>query len=157
VKERLLYDDYMSMLGQGSMASQKLLFPEELTLSEDDFQLLAEHEVEFAALGFDMTLKDDCRVVLGGVPASVVGEQADTLLYDLLHEVGLQGDAKERMRSDMARVMAYRASRLQQGITEAEAQDMLSRLGKCENYSFTPSGKSIMAEITLEELKSKLS
>ena len=156
-KERLLYDDYMSMLGQGSMASQKLLFPEELTLSEDDFQLLAEHEVEFAALGFDMTLKDDCRVVLGGVPASVVGEQADALLYDLLHEVALQGDAKERMRSDMARVMAYRASRLQQGVTETEAQDMLSRLGKCENYSFTPSGKSIMAEITLEELKSKLS
>ena len=156
VKERLLYDDYMSMLGQGSMASQKLLFPETLTLAEDDFSLLAEHEVEFSALGFDMSLQDDCRVVLNGVPASVVGEQADTLLYELLHEVELQGDAGERMRSDMARVMAYRASRLQQGITAAEAQDMLDRLCRCENYSFTPSGKSIMAELTLEELKSKL-
>ena len=155
-KERLLYDDYMAMLGAGSMASQRLLFSETLTLSEDDYQLLMEHEVEFAALGFDMSLHDDCRVELHGVPVSVVGEQADTLLYDLLHEVELQGDARERMRSDMARVMASRAARVDQNITSGEAQDMLDRLCNCENYSFTPSGRSIMAEITLEELKSKL-
>ena len=156
VKERLLYDDYIAMLGAGSMASQRLLFPEVLTLAEDDYQLLSEHEVEFAALGFDMTLQGDGRVELQGVPSSVVGEQADTLLYDLLHDVQLSGDAVERMRSDMARVMASRAARIPGNITATEAQDMLDRLCKCENYSFTPSGRSIMAEITLEELKSKL-
>ena len=156
VKERLLYDDYIAMLSAGSMASQRLLFPEVLTLAEDDYQLLSEHEVEFAALGFDMTLQGDGRVELQGVPSSVVGEQADTLLYDLLHDVQLSGDAVERMRSDMARVMASRAARIPGNITAAEAQDMLDRLCKCENYSFTPSGRSIMAEITLEELKSKL-
>ena len=156
VKERLLYDDYIAMLGAGSMASQRLLFPEVLTLAEDDYQLLSEHEVEFAALGFDMTLQGDGRVELQGVPSSVVGEQADTLLYDLLHDVQLSGDAVERMRSDMARVMASRAARIPGNITATEVQDMLDRLCKCENYSFTPSGRSIMAEITLEELKSKL-
>ncbi len=156
VKERLLYDDYMAMLGAGCMASQRLLFAEVLTLAEDDYQLLAEHEVEFAALGFDLSLQGDGQVELLGVPSSVVGEQADTLLYDLLHEVELNGNARERMHSDMARVMASRAARLQGNITATEAQDMLDRLCKCENYSFTPSGRSIMAEITLEELKSKL-
>ena len=155
-KERLLYDDYITILGAGSMASQKLLFPERLTLSEDDYQLLAEHEVEFAALGFDMQLEGAGEVVLSGVPSSIVGEQADTLLYDLLHEVELHGQAQERMRSDMARVMAVRSSRVQSNMTVEQVMDMLQRLSKCENYTFTPSGKTIMAELSVEEIKSRL-
>ncbi len=157
VKERLLYDDYIAMLGAGSMASQKLLFPERLTLAEHDYELLAEHEVEFAALGFDVQLEGEGEVMLHGVPSSVVGEQADTLLYDLLHEVELSGEAKERMRSDMARVMAVRGSRLQRNLTSEQVMDMLSRLSACENYSFSPSGKPIMTELTVEDIKSKLS
>ena len=156
-KERLLYDEYMSMLGVGAAPSQQLLFPERLVLSVEDYALLREHEVEFAALGFDVQLEGEGEVMLHGVPSSVVGEQADTLLYDLLHEVELSGEAKERMRSDMARVMAVRGSRLQRNLTSEQVMEMLSRLSACENYSFSPSGKPIMTELTVEDIKSKLS
>ena len=156
-KERVLYDSYIKQLGIGSMASQKLLFPERLTLDEDDYQLLAEHEVEFVALGFELSLLSDGVVELTAIPSSITGEQADTLLYELLQEVASQGNATERMRSDMARVMAVRGSRIaEQGLKSDEAMAMLQSLAKCENYSFTPSGRSIMAPLTTEELKSKL-
>ena len=156
-KERILYDSYIKQLGVGSMASQKLLFPESLTLDEGDYQLLAEHEVEFAALGFELSLQPDGVVELNAIPSSITGEQADTLLYELLQEIASQGNATERMRSDMARVMAVRGSRLsEQGLTSEEAMAMLQSLAKCENYSFSPSGRSIMAPLTTEELKSKL-
>ena len=155
-KERVLYDDYITMIGAGSMASQRLLFPERLILSEDDYALLSEHEVEFAALGFDLTLGEECAVELNAIPSSIVGEQADEVIYELLREVE-SGDAGERMRSDMARVMAVRGSRLpSRGLTVEEAMDMLQRLAACENYSFSPSGKAIMAEFTVEDIKSKL-
>ena len=155
-KERVLYDDYITMIGAGSMASQRLLFPERLILSEDDYALLSEHEVEFAALGFDVTMGDECAVELNAIPSSIVGEQADEVIYELLREVE-SGDAGERMRSDMARVMAVRGSRLSsRGITTEEAMDMLKRLAACDNYSFSPSGKAIMAELTIDDIKSKL-
>ena len=81
---------------------------------------------------------------------------ADEVIYELLREVE-SGDAGERMRSDMARVMAVRGSRLpSRGLTVEEAMDMLQRLTACENYSFSPSGKAIMAEFTVEDIKSKL-
>lgn len=156
VKERLLYDGYMAMLQSGSCASQKLLFPEELTLSDDDFALLREHEVEFAALGFDMELKGEGRVVVCGIPANVMAEQIDGLLYELLREVESSNDAYTRIKEDMARVMAVKGSRQVAKVTREEAQEILNRLCECENYSFSPSGKPIMAELTLEELKSKL-
>ncbi|MBE6204547.1 MAG: DNA mismatch repair endonuclease MutL [Rikenellaceae bacterium] len=156
-KERLLYDEYMSMLGVGAAPSQQLLFPERLLLSVEDYALLREHEVEFAALGFDIHLKEDCEVELCGIPSSIVGEGADTLLYDLLREVEASGDARERMREDMARMMAVRASRqLARQLSVREAEELLGRLSAAENYSYSPSGKAIMAELTIEELKAKL-
>lgn len=155
-KERLLYDGYMAMLKGGSCASQRLLFAEELILSEDDYALLSQHEVEFAALGFDMQLMGDGRVLLEGVPANVAAEQADGLMYELLREVEADADAQSRMKEDMARVMAVKGSRQIQRPSREEAQDMLGRLCECENYSFSPSGKPIMAELTIDEIKSKL-
>ncbi len=155
-KERILYDGYMAMVGTGSVASQRLLFAERLTLSEDDYSLLEENEVEFAALGFEINLVGDGVVELTAIPSSIVGEQADEVLYELLREVE-SGNASERMRSDMARVMAVKGSRLSpKGITSEEATELLQRLCTCENYSFSPSGKAIMAELTIEDIKSKL-
>ena len=155
-KERILYDSYMAMIGAGSMASQRLLFPERLTLSEDDFVLLSETEVEFAALGFELNLVGDGVVELNAIPSSIVGEQADEVLYELLREVE-SGDVAERMRSNMARVMAVKGSRLSsKGITAEEAMEVLQHLCACDNYSFSPSGKAIMAEFTIEDIKAKL-
>lgn len=155
-KERVLYDSYVAMIGAGSMASQRLLFPERLTLTEDDYALLSEHEVEFVALGFEINFVGDSVVELNAIPSSIVGEQADEVLYELLREVEV-GDAGERMRCDMARVMAVKSSRLSsKGISSEEAMEMLERLCACENYSFSPSGKAIMAEFTIEDMKAKL-
>lgn len=157
VKERLLYDGYISMLKGGSCASQRLLFAEELILSTDDYALLTQHEVEFAALGFDMRLMGEGRVSLEGVPASIAAEQADGLMYELLREVASNEDAQHRMREDMASVMAVKGSRQIARPTREEAQDMLNRLCECDDYSFSPSGKPIMAELTMDEIKTKLS
>lgn len=156
-KERILYDSYMAALGHGSYASQQLLFPENLELSTDDFTLLQEHLEEFAALGFDLQLERSGKVLVCGVPANVVGDNVDSLLYDLLREVEQSGDVVERMRESMARVMAQSASRnVGRNISTDEAVALLGQLCECENYSFSPSGKAIMAELTAEELREKL-
>lgn len=156
-KERVLYDGYISSMWRGGCASQKLLFPEALTLSEDDYQLLEEHLVEFVALGFDIELLGEGRVELRGVPSSSVGDESDRLLYDLLQEVSQAGSAVDKMREDMVRVMAVRGSRaMGRSVLREDAEYLLRQLSECENYTYTPSGKVIMSEMTLQELKNKL-
>lgn len=157
-KERVLYDGYMSMLGHGSCPSQQLLFAETLILSIDDYELLSENEVEFTALGFDMELQGDGRVELRGIPSSVMGEQADKLIYELLRELESKVDLGQHLLSRMAQVMARRGSVLSSRIlSRAEVEQLLEGLRQCENYSFSPSGKQIMAELTQDDIKSKLS
>ena len=157
-KERVLYDSYLSSMGRGDCASQKLLFAEIMMLSEDDYQLLEEHQVEFAALGFDIELLGEGKMELRGVPSSSVGDEADRLLYDLLREVAQAGSAADKMREDMVRVMAVRGSRaMSRNVLREEAEFLLQQLSQCDNYTFSPSGKIIMSEMTLQELKNKLS
>jgi DNA mismatch repair protein MutL len=101
--------------------------------------------------------------------AVVVEQNPASELQDAMEELSMQfeeksakklgerklGEAKSRMQSDMARVMAVRGSRLQRNLTSEQIMEMLSRLSTCENYSFTPSGKPIMTEFTIEDIKSK--
>ncbi len=156
-KERILYDTYMTASTHGGYASQQLLFPESLELSIDDHSLLQEHLEEFAALGFDLQMEQGGRVLMRGIPANIVGDDADSLLYELLREVEQSGDVVERMRENMARIMAQNASRgVGRNTSTEEAAALLNRLCECENYSFSPSGKAIMAELTTEELRTKL-
>lgn len=157
-KERILYDRYIAALSCGAASSQQLLFPEVLTLSLSDYSLLEEFAEEFAALGFDLQLQGEGRVQVCGVPSSIVGQSADSLLYELLREAEQRGNMAEKMREDMARVMAVSGSRnIGHNITGEAATQLLQQLCECENYSFTPSGKAIMAELTAEELRTKLS
>lgn len=157
-KERVLYESLMQSVRGAGAASQRLLFPEKLTLSLDDYQLLEEHLVEFVALGFDAQLMGDGNVELAGVPSSMVGESVDTLLYDLLREVEQSGNVVERIREDMVRLMAVKGSRrVGKGMSSIEAKQLVDDLLRCENYSFSPSGKPIIAELTADDLRLKLS
>ena len=157
-KERTLFDSLMRSVGAASVASQRLLFPESLTLSLDDYQLLDEHMAEFSALGFEVELAGHGNVLLRGVPSSMIGESADNLLYDLLREVEHSGNVAEKVREDMVRLMAVKGSRrVGKGMSSVEASALVDELLSCDNYSFSPSGKPILSELTTDELKLKLS
>ena len=157
-KERVLYDGYMAMLSCGSCPCQQLLFAETLILQMEDYDLLSENEVEFSALGFDLELQGEGKVELRGIPSSVMGEQADKLIYELLRELESNADLGRHLHSRMAQVMARRGSAISsRSLSKAEVMELLGRLWECDNYSFSPSGKPIMVELTQEDIKAKLS
>ncbi|MCI5718617.1 MAG: DNA mismatch repair endonuclease MutL [Alistipes sp.] len=157
-RERIVYDGCMAAVGCSAVPSQELLFPERLVLSENDYALLAEHAAELAAVGFHLEPSGDCAVEMRGIPSCVDAEQADSLLFDLLREIEGSGDAGERMREEMVRTIASRAARSTvRGLSREETANLLRQLCECENFSFSPSGKAIMTDLTADDLKAKLS
>lgn len=156
-RERILYENYLRMLGHGASVSQQLLFPERLELSEDEYALLEEHAVEFAALGFDLDLPGGGVVEVKGTPADLPADAVDRLLFELLQAfaapVSLQELRRERIAATMARAGAKNAPRT---LTREEAQMLLDQLSATGNISFSPSGKIVTAEITPEDLRAKL-
>jgi DNA mismatch repair protein MutL len=156
-QEQLTYENYLQRLQNSSSVSQQLLFPQTLTLSNDDYSLLEENEVEFASLGFDIHFAGDGNIELNGIPADADSSEADVLIYELLRIFDTPASAIEQHRHNLAATMARNITRrASTSMSNEEAQALLERLAQSNNRSFTPSGKAIMAEISLEDLRNKL-
>ncbi len=156
-RERVLYEEYLRMLGHGSAVSQQLLFPERLLLSGDEYALLEEHAVEFAALGFDLDLCGAGAVEVKGTPADLPADSVDQLLFDLLQVFATPVSLADVRREKIAAVMAVSGAKCgMRNLSREEAAVLLDRLAQTGNVSFTPSGKTILAEITPEDLRAKL-
>ena len=156
-RERILYEDYLRMLGNGSSVSQQLLFPERLVLSGDEYALLEENAVEFASLGFDIDFCGEGAVEVKGTPADMPADAVDKLLFELLQAfatpVSLADVRREKIAAVMARSGSKGAGRM---LSREEAAALLVQLADTGSFSFSPSGKAITAEITPEDLRAKL-
>ena len=156
-RERILYEDYLKMLGNGSSVSQQLLFPERLVLSGDEYALLEENAVEFASLGFDIDFAGEGTIEVKGTPADMPADAVDQMVYDLLQAfstpVSLAGQRREKIAAVMARGGAKGIPR---NMSRDEAAVLLAQLAATGNFSFSPSGKAITAEITPEDIRTKL-
>jgi len=156
-RERVLYEDYLQLLGHGSAAGQQLLFPERLELSGDEYALLEENAVEFAALGFDIDFLGENAVEVKSTPADLPADSVDRSLYELLQAfstpVSLAALRRERIAAAMARSGARNTPR---NPTRDEVQALLDRLAATASISFSPSGKAILAEFTPEDIRARL-
>ena len=156
-RERIRYEDYLRMLHSGTAVSEQLLFPETLTLSLDEYALLEEHAVEFAALGFDLAFCGNETVEVKGTPADLPTDAVDRLIYELLQTFASPVSLEEVRRDKIAMLLARAGSRTAlRTSTPEEAADLLERLAATGNYSFSPSGKAILTEIAPEEIKNRL-
>ncbi len=156
-RERILYEEYLRMLGHGSAVSQQLLFPERLILSGDEYSLLEENAVEFAALGFDIEFCGEGAVEVKGTPADMPADSVDQLLFDLLQAFSTPVSLSEVRRERIAAVMAQSGAKNPvRNLSREEAASLLDRLAQTGHVSFSPSGKNLIAEFTPEDLRAKL-
>ena len=157
-KERIMFEEVLRAMKGGAVATQRMFFAEELVLSLEEYALMEEHATEFAAMGFEIEYLGEGRISVMGRPAVLeASTPLDELIYELLHGIDNGDMPLERERERMAELMARRGSSgYGKGVKSAEALELLHRLEKCANPSFTHSGTPIMAELTVDELRAKL-
>ncbi len=156
-EERVLFEDYLKFSRTSHGVSQQLLFPEEVILAREEYEHLQEHEVELAALGFDLEFGPEERVGVRGLPADMATEELETVLYELIGLFAEPCLTAERCRERTAAVLAASgARRLPKVLGEEQLVALLERLAEAENFTFSPSGKPIFSILSIEELRAKL-
>ncbi len=154
-RERLLYNHYVASLQSGHSVSQQLLFPELLMLTEEEYELLEEYAVDFAALGFDIKAREGNTVEVFGVPADVSTEQLDRAIYDLLQSLKLPQSAVELRRNMLAQTLAHsEAVGVIRFMPEDAERIVMQILAAGESY--TPMGKRIMVPFAVSDIKNLL-
>ncbi len=157
-REAVLYHRFNAMMQAHGSVSQQLLFPERMALSADDFTLLKDNADEFESFGFDLRFSDEHAVDIAGTPADMPSERIDEVIYEMLDS--LRDDVftgEEARREKLAAIMARAgAGNTPLRLSAEEAGNLLAALAATGNPSYTPWGKSVMTEITTEEIKNRL-
>ena len=151
-RERLLYNHYVASLQSGHSVSQQLLFPELLTLTEEEYDLVEEYAVDFASLGFDIKAQGDNTISVSGLPADVRTEQLDRAIYDLVQSLKLPQSAIEQRRNALAQTLAHSEAVGTTRFTQDDAERLTMQiLASADCY--TPSGKRVVVTLMADDVK----
>ena len=147
--ERIVYEHYLKTKKETKIASQQLLFPEQLELSANDFVLMKDLSEEFKVLGFDFEVFGKNSIVINGTPSDLKDFKIVQTIEGILETFKLNTiDAKIEKHDNLCRAIAYNTCiKYGKQLGEEEMRLILEHLINCENPLYTASGKSIMMEV----------
>jgi DNA mismatch repair protein MutL len=154
-RERMLYNGYCVLLKGGAAVTQQLLFPEELILTEEEYDLVEEYALDFALLGFDLKLKQGTTIEVLGTPADVAPEAIDRAIYDLIQCLKLPQSVVALRRDAMAQALAHSDSVRRVNFVQEEAERIVNSMLAME-MTRTPAGKDIVVAISADDIKNRL-
>ncbi len=151
---RVLYDRYMSQMDCRENVTQGLLFPELLTLSPSDAQILDGIMDEVHSLGFEVTSVGGGSYSINGLPTGVEGLVPQMLMKNIVDSVSQGGQAgmadhKHRIALSLAKAAAIVAGQV---LTQPEMDMLISDLFKSANPNLTPDGKVIIAMLKQDNI-----
>lgn len=157
--ERVLYERYLASLGDGPRPAQVSLFPVETELNPGEIAILDEIADQLNMLGFGIKKGKGNTVTITGHPADSRNANPlamlETIFSEYRHTLGDPSiGARERLALSMAR-----ASAIQYGtpLTHTEMEELFDMLFACSMPNYSPTGKTVMNIITLEELDRRFS
>jgi DNA mismatch repair protein MutL len=153
--ERIVYEHYLKTKLETKIASQQLLFPEQMELSANDFTLIKDLTNEFKLLGFDYEVFGKNSIVINGTPSDLKDFKIIETVEGILETFKLNTiDSKIEKHDNLCRAIAYNTCiKYGKQLEEEEMRLILEHLINCENPLYTASGKSIMMEVDYLEIE----
>ncbi len=154
----IIYEQLTATLGSGSdIASQRLIFPEKVTLGPAYDPLIEELEPRLARIGFDLAPLGGGVWSVNAVPSIVDSANPAELLSAIIAEAAENIESAdtplktiiERIAAGMAEAAAFKADR---PLSDSEIQHIVSRLMQLKTPGFAPDGHPTFTVIDDNEL-----
>ncbi|NBG65436.1 DNA mismatch repair endonuclease MutL [Acidiluteibacter ferrifornacis] len=152
--ERILYERFIKALNEKKHASQRLLFPETIEFSPDDYAMMVGLVDEINQLGFEINEFGKNTFVVNAVPVELTENNLKGLLEKLLDQFKLNSDdLRLDKRESLARSLAHNTA-IKRGklLHEDEMQNLIDELFSCEMPNNLPNGKPIVITYSIDEL-----
>jgi DNA mismatch repair protein MutL len=153
--ERILYEEALDRLEGERGASQRVLFPTLVDLTQAQFDLLLELGPWLEQLGWDLSPLGPPTVVVQGVPSGLRRDRPGQVLQDLLDGVGeaTGRDASQDLAHRVAASWACHAAvRAGDPLTQTEMKTLVDRLFATRRPHGDPHGRVTFVRLELDEL-----
>lgn len=156
---KVLYEENMRMSGNAEVVSQRLMFPETVSLDESQRAAMAEVEDDLRHIGFGFEYLEDTQWQITAVPTMVQPHDAKDVLMRVLDSVtedsvnyGNEQRPQNSLRENVALMMA-RAGAIRRGVklSTREMEDLISRLFSLPDPSLTPDGNKVYIILSAQQ------
>ena len=153
----VLYAQFLEQLADTRGVMQQMLFPEVLTLSQDEMVLMEQLLPDLRAIGFELEQLSPDSYSVQGVPSQLAAHSPLPTLQHILHQVRERGaDTRTEWREQIALALAEQgAVPYGKVLTEPEMRDVMIRLVQLPAYRHTPDGKVILTLLSNEEISKR--
>jgi len=153
----VLYAQFIEQLGNAQGAMQQLLFPEVISLPQDDMILMEQLQPDLRAIGFDLEQLSPDSYSIQGVPAQLAQQSPVPTLQHILTQVRERNaDTRQEWREQIALTLAQNAA-IPYGktLTETEMREIVEKLFALPQFRRTSDGKTIVSLMTDEEINKR--
>ncbi len=153
--ERITYERLKASMDEGGIASQPLLVPISLNLSEKEAELAEAHQALFNELGFELDRSSPESVRIRQVPIILARGDAESLVRDVLADLVSYGTS-ERIRNAINEVLGTMAChgsvRANRSLTIPEMNALLRDMEQTERSGQCNHGRPTWTEFSLDAM-----
>ncbi len=153
--ERVTYEKLKRQRQSGGVASQPLLLPISVRLSESDADLAGEFAESFASLGMELSRSGPGTVLVRSVPALLAGADVESLLRDALadlHQHGRSLRLEQALLAVLASMACHGSVRAHRRLTIPEMNALLRDMETTENSGQCNHGRPTWIELSGKDL-----
>ena len=154
---RVLYKVLLEQITTEQAATQPLLFPEIIELTDTDLDTLERLLPELRSVGFDLEQFSPSAYSINAIPALLGQKNAVDTIMQVLHSVqDTEQTATQQWQESIALSLALQMA-IPQGkaLTEMEMRDLVQRLMQTSSPRYLPNGQTIITILTHEEIKKR--
>jgi len=151
--QRILFEYFNSNSNNQEFLSQTLIFPKEISLNNNDIQILKEISSDIRKIGFEYIL-DNRNIIIKAIPAEASTENVTHLLESMIEQYKTEDEVNLDNRNKIARGLAISMSiSNNQKLSEDEMVKINAELNNCSSPNRSISGKPIIIDLNLVELE----
>ena len=151
---KILSEKYLRNMVTSTAASQRVMFPDVLHLSQSQHMVLEEIMGELESVGFDVACLGGTDWSITGTPVGVENVDVKDLLMQVIESVTEGGKSwSSRINEHIALVVAEKAAvPYGRQLSQEEMDKLLSDLLQLDTPNYTPDGKVVMSIMTMEQI-----
>lgn len=155
--ERILFERYMGQMNFNKAIVQRSLFPEVIELTSPEMNCLLEIQDDVRSLGFELEFSGELKVTVNGYPADIASSGPAFLLNQIIGSFmeetpDAESERKEQVAREMAKVAAIPYGK---PLSHEEMRELVDHLFGCEMPNYSPSGKTIISILNIDEIEKR--
>lgn len=150
----ILYEKYLTMLNDGNIATQRLIFRDSVTLDAAQNVTISSIDELLESMGFDISNLGNNTWAINAVPSILGKESPAAALIDIISAVANEDEDIEKSQWQKIAMSMARSAAVKYGtpLKKAEMDSLVSELFRLATPSYTPDGKIVLTTIGMDDI-----